>query len=796
MWSNDEKSREEMRTENDDKEHNQKKRLNDITMEEQFSAGPHASTVFSSEYTFSNIPGLLNNTRRALTGILKFSYLSKVQAATMPYILKGDDVLAKAETGSGKTIAFLVPTIDSIARRKLDDFHAGKQPDGRISCLVLSPTRELAIQIYNQARILLKTHTEQGARLRAMVMYGGTKTSIEQRSLREMKNLDIVVATPGRLIDHLQNTRGFADRLSGLTHFILDEADRLLDMGFQDDLKEITTWLPRPHQVGDGARSGRQTLLFSATVPPNLVKIAPEVMAAKFVFIDANQGKAIVATAERSGAGKQNMKSGRDSGDENSAVRQLVADDPLSSASSVDQTYLTYAFNEQAAALKATLDAEMARAASTKGSNYKIMVFFPTARMTQVMSEVFMTLRYRVLEMHSRKTQAYRKKNTERFRDGKNTIMFSSDVTARGMDFPDVSLVVQVGLPSSAEQYVHRLGRTGRAGKRGRGILILDQSEQVRFIKKLNELPLKAGEPFPAKELEQAQDQVKEAYLHVPYESKEQAYAAWLGYYNGNLKVLDWDQRRLVAEANKFAKTMGLDEPPALSPGIIGRMGLKASYGLRVQQGDSRAGREGSAQRGSRNTHTGNRREFLRNDGDWERQDGRGAAGRDGRGRSQLDGRVENRDGGGSRYRGGGDEGGSAWFGRGRGGGGGSRGNRFGGGGRGGSRFGGGGRGGGRFGGGDGRDRGGGRGGGGARRGQERASGSADQRYFEALSLTDKVAGTQTGSLMRTRDMWHDAVGAPNSVSSNLVVAFALVAAPVGLAVLSMFAKRKKRIQN
>lgn len=208
-------------------------------------------------------------------------------------------------------------------------------------------------------------------------------------------------------------------------------------------------------------------------------------------------------------------------------------------------------------ALMSILDRE------TSQKPYKIMVLFTTATLTGFRAEVFNSVSkrtgYQVLEIHSRKSQKQRERSSEQFRDAKNAVMFSSDVSARGMDYPDVSFVLQVGLTDRA-QYIHRLGRTARAGKDGKGALLLSTYEEYHMVQReLGDMPL---ETTSVPESKKHEDIVTQALQNVNRDktlrlSAEQAYRAWLGYYNGHLKKIKWDKKQLVAQANYWAKEMG-----------------------------------------------------------------------------------------------------------------------------------------------------------------------------------------------------------------------------------------------
>jgi len=213
-------------------------------------------------------------------------------------------------------------------------------------------------------------------------------------------------------------------------------------------------------------------------------------------------------------------------------------------------------------------------------TSHKIMVFFVTARLTQFYAELFCAAGVEVLEIHSRKSQAHRTKSADKFRSAQKSIMFSSDVSARGVDYPDVTSVIQVGVPSSREQYIHRLGRTGRAGKSGRCILLLHDFEQY-FLKTVKDLPVKQV----SKKSFEAPPPPDCLWEPPDWQTAGQAYQAWLGYYN-SAKGLSWPKDHLVREATRFAASIGATgddgSPPPILKKTVGKMGLKGVPGLNI----------------------------------------------------------------------------------------------------------------------------------------------------------------------------------------------------------------------
>jgi ATP-dependent RNA helicase MSS116 len=481
-----------------------------------------------SQMTSSNFASLPIHaaTKRALSEIFGYETMTKVQEAAVPVSLTGVDVLAKAKTGTGKTIAFLIPTIERAAalRKK-----------GSISALIVSPTRELAQQIAEEAQQLARFH---GMTVQCVV--GGTNIKGDLSKLRNSPP-DILIGTPGRLNDHLENN-GLKGALSGLKNLVFDEADQLLEMGFRPAIEAMLRSLPPP--------STRQTLLFSATMPEDVQGIARIAMRPDYQVVDT--------------VGKE----------ENTHEH-------------VDQFYLIC---EQETLLPQLV--RLVEAAQADDPEYKVIVFFTTARLVQFYSEVFEKMGIPVLEIHSRKSQGHRNKVSDTFRNGNQLIMFTSDVSARGMDYADVSAVIQVGLPSDTSQYIHRLGRTARAGKSGSGMLLLCDFERG-FVHEAQskKLPLQPAPPALSEGLQQTATKTSSALRRVSPQTMETAYQAWMGFYNSNLKRVRWTKDDLVAQANDWiVRICGLPEPPMLLARTVGKMGLKGVQGLRVERGASGGG--------------------------------------------------------------------------------------------------------------------------------------------------------------------------------------------------------------
>ncbi|CAN1157187.1 DEAD-box ATP-dependent RNA helicase 31 [Linum perenne] len=447
-----------------------------------------------------------------------YENMTVVQAATLPVILKGKDVLAKARTGTGKTVAFLLPSIEVIVKTPPAD-HDNKRPP--ILVLVICPTRELALQAAAEANKLLKYHPSLGVQC----VIGGTRLALEQKKL-QANPCQILVATPGRLRDHLENTAGFATKVKGVKVLVLDEADRLLDMGFRKDIDKIIAAVSKE----------RQTLLFSATVPPEVRQMCHVALKRDHEYIN---------TVEE--------------GSEETHAK-------------VSQMHMVAPLQKHFPLLYALLRDHIA-----DNVDYKVLVFCTTAMVTRLVADCLGELKLNIREIHSRKSQSYRSKVSDEFRNSKGLILVTSDVSARGVDYPDVTLVVQVGIPSDREQYIHRLGRTGRKGKEGQGVLLLAPWEEF-FLSTVKDLPISKAD-VPTIDPDTTK-KVERALSNVEMKSKESAYQAWLGYYNSDKKI-GKDKFKLVELANEFSRSMGLDNPPAIPKITLGKMGLKNIPGLR-----------------------------------------------------------------------------------------------------------------------------------------------------------------------------------------------------------------------
>lgn len=404
----------------------------------------------------------------------------------------GTDLLIKAKTGTGKTLAFLIPAIEARIQdleQESRDFkeknpdadkntrsrHAASYAKLSVGTIILSPTRELATQIATEAARLLTHKKDWGVQL----FIGGASKRGQMMDFRR-KRRDIVVATPGRMADMLKEP-DLQDALRGAKVLVLDEADTLLDMGFKDELNGIVDQLPD--------KSVRQTFMFSATVSPDIKRIARSFLRPKFSFVDCvpeNESNTHMHIPQYA-----TILKGAD--EQIPHIFRLLAQDALQ---------------------------------HPEGG--KAILFFPTTKMTELFAVLVDGLRSelpfgrrgtQVFEMHSKKTQQARDRTAERFRQSSTgySILVTSDVSARGVDYPGVTRVIQVGIPTTSENYVHRLGRTGRAGKEGRGDLVLMNWEQKYLTGTLQEMPIK---PITAEGFKEEVEKLAEEFDANPVKAK------------------------------------------------------------------------------------------------------------------------------------------------------------------------------------------------------------------------------------------------------------------------------------
>ncbi|KAF8253036.1 DEAD-domain-containing protein [Wilcoxina mikolae CBS 423.85] len=545
---------------------------------------------------------------RNITHGMKYDEMTKVQRKTVLSTVKGDDVLAQAKTGTGKTIAFLLPVLQRIMTSPQPITKRGVD----IRAIIISPTRELASQIYADAVKLT-----QGTDIISQCAVGGTGKSYAVRDMRR-QGCHLLIATPGRLHDLLEDKYAGVN-VSNVDTLVLDEGDTLLDQGFSEKIDEIITLLP-PAESDVRQGAGRQSLVFSATMPQKVLDMVRRTLRSEYKFLKmVDKGEAAVHDRIQ-----QYLVSCR--GFENilPAVYELVQRETNPKPVAVDGET-----TEEAAEGEETAD-EVEKTAEPK-EPFKAIVFFPTTKFAALAAATFANFEKvddrphpiykntRLIEIHSRLTQSARTKAAERFRNSKSAILFASDVVARGMDFPNVTHVIQVCAPMNQEQYIHRLGRTGRANRDGVGYLLLTEAELaergVHQIIKGMKMEKDHGLETPTISMEVEQKlstpaaealmTITKASINTEMPDKSAAYVSLLGYFNGVLR----DRQILVDALNRWSAVgWGLQTPPGISRKLIGQIGLQNVTGLNdsyvPRERDDRAGGRGGFG-GSRNSDRG-----------------------------------------------------------------------------------------------------------------------------------------------------------------------------------------------
>lgn len=498
-----------------------------------------------TDLSFAECKELHPNSKRALVEDMGLRTMTEVQAKTFAAALVGRDILARARTGTGKTLAFLVPVVERILSNPT------YLPGKAIGCLVIAPTRELAIQIGQEAEKLLLHHSD----LSVQVMYGGVTIARDVNVLSK-RLPSILVATPGRLIEHLDQTRirgkKFNDDIIATTNIVvLDEVDRLLDMGFRKEVQKILSYLPR--------KDKRQTMLFSATIPTSLKGVMHESMREDYIEVDCVQNGTLAKST--------NLRVSQ------SHVILPTMNSILPSIYSI-----------------------LKHATATKP--FKVVVFFPTARMVSFFATFFNDgFQYPIIVLHSKKSQSSRNTASENFRSANSAILFTSDVSARGIDYPDVTHVIQIGIPESRDIFIHRLGRTARAGKDGTGLLVLfpfetkflfelrglDVPENNELTDILSPIEVSVSQPWMIDNLSRIQSGGNKLAA-----SAQLAYLSFLGYYLGQVKRIRMDKTDVVKLSNDFSKALGLSHVPAISQKLVSKMELTGIPGLVIDAEDER----------------------------------------------------------------------------------------------------------------------------------------------------------------------------------------------------------------
>ncbi|KAF5769811.1 putative RNA helicase [Helianthus annuus] len=453
------------------------------------------SGIMSSDL-FTSL-SLSEPTMKAIADI-GFQNMTQIQARTIPPLLEDKDVLGAARTGSGKTLAFLVPAVELLYKLKFS-------PRNGTGVVVICPTRELAIQTHAVASDLLKYHSQT----LGLVIGGAARRGEADRLV---KGVNLLVATPGRLLDHLQNTKGFIYK--NLKCFVIDEADRILEANFEEEMKQIIKILP----------TERQTALFSATQTKKVEDLARLSFRNTPVYIDVDDGRSRVT---------------------NEGLQQGYCVIP-----SAKRFVLLYSF------LKRNL-------------SKKVMVFFSSCNSVTFHSDLLKYIHVDCFDIHGKQKQQKRTSTFFDFCKAEKGILLCTDVAARGLDIPAVDWIIQYDPPDEPKEYIHRVGRTARGeGAKGNALLFLIP-EELQFLRYLKaaKVPVKEYE-FDEKKMANVQSHLEKLVSSNYYlnKSAKEAYRSYLLAYNSHSMKDIFNVHRLDMQA--VAASFCFSNPPKVNLNI------------------------------------------------------------------------------------------------------------------------------------------------------------------------------------------------------------------------------------
>ncbi|KAK1142583.1 ATP-dependent RNA helicase [Aspergillus melleus] len=424
-----------------------------------------------------------------------FQTMTEIQQRAIPPLLAGRDVLGAAKTGSGKTLSFLIPAIEMLSSLRF-------KPRNGTGVIIVSPTRELALQIFQVARELCQFHSQTYG-----IVIGGANRRAEAEKL--VKGVNLLVATPGRLLDHLQNTQGFIYK--NLKTLVIDEADRILEVGFEDEMRQIVKILPNDN---------RQTMLFSATQTTKVEDLARISLRPGPLYVNVDHRK------------------------EHSTVEGL------------EQGYVLCEADKRFLLLFSFLK---------RNAKKKIIVFFSSCNCVKYHAELLNYIDLPVLELHGKQKQQKRTNTFFEFCNAKSGTLICTDVAARGLDIPAVDWIIQYDPPDDTRDYIHRVGRTAR-GKDGKGrSLMFLQPSEVGFLKHLKEARVPVVEfDFPSNKIVNVQSQLEKLIEQNYYlnKSAKEGYRSYLQAYASHSLRSVFDVHKI--DLVKVAKGFGFSTPPRI----------------------------------------------------------------------------------------------------------------------------------------------------------------------------------------------------------------------------------------
>ncbi|XP_050716707.1 uncharacterized protein LOC126998749 [Eriocheir sinensis] len=447
--------------------------------------------------SFESLRGQVSEeTMKAVDG-MGFTEMTEIQAKAIPKLLEGRDLRGTAKTGAGKTLAFVIPAVELIHKLKF-------KPRNGTGVIVISPTRELSMQTFGVLREVMQEHTQTYG-----LIMGGADRKSEAAKLA--KGVNIIVATPGRLLDHLQNTPNFL--FKNLVCLVIDEADRIFDVGFEEEMKQILRILPKR----------RQTMLFSATKDDKTNELAKLALKTEPMEVDVDSDK-ISATVE-----------------------------------GLEQAYLVCPADKRFLVLYTFIK---------KNRKKKVMVFFNSCMTVKFYHELLNYIDLPVMCIHGKQKQVKRTSTFYQFCNAESGILLCTDVAARGWDIPAVDWIVQYDPPDDPKEYIHRVGRTARAGGQGHALLFIREEEIgfVRFLKahKVNVEAMDITWSKVANIQPQLEKLMTQNYfLHA---SAKEAFKGYVRAYNSHQQKDVFNINTL--DLKKVAKCFGFQVPPFVDLGF------------------------------------------------------------------------------------------------------------------------------------------------------------------------------------------------------------------------------------
>jgi len=453
-----------------------------------------------SDKSFASMSEALSKATMQGVADMGFTHMTDIQARSLPHLLEGKDLVGSAKTGSGKTLSFLLPAVELIYKLKF-------MPRNGTGVIIISPTRELSMQTFGVLREVMKHHCHTYG-----LIMGGANRQTEAQKLA--KGVNILVATPGRLLDHLQNTKDFLYK--NLQCLIIDEADRILDVGFEEEMKRIVKLLPKK----------RQTMLFSATTTKKTEDLVKLALKKEPIYVGLEE-KASEAAATVTG---------------------------------LEQGYVICPSDKRLLLLFTFLK---------KNRKKKVMVFFSSCLSVKYHHELFNYIDLSVLCIHGKQKQTKRTTTFFQFCNSDSGILLCTDVAARGLDIPDVDWIVQFDPPDDPKEYIHRVGRTARGeGGKGHALLMLRPEELgfLRYLKQAN-VPLNEFE-FGWNKVSNIQPQMeklisKNYFLSI---SAKEAFKAYVRAYESHSLKQIFNVQTL--DLNAVGRSFGFSVPPHIDLGV------------------------------------------------------------------------------------------------------------------------------------------------------------------------------------------------------------------------------------